>query len=88
MEAVECQKKKDGYRYTHLEGVLYGLDVVWQRGLLERDVERPELAALARELLLRGQAPHGLGHVGVLFDHEVVKLKPCTRITKQDTAKQ
>lgn len=55
--------------HTHLEGLLDGLDVVWQRRLLERDIERPELAALARELLLRGEAPHGLRHIGVFLDH-------------------
>lgn len=65
----------------YLEGILDSLNVVRQRGLLERDVERAKLAPLARELLVRRQAPHRLRHVRVLFDHEVVELKTWQRCT-------
>lgn len=73
----DSNSNSDNNTNAHLKGLLDGLDVVWQRGLLERDVERPELAALARELLLRGEAPQRLRHVFVLLDHKVVKLEPC-----------
>ena len=60
---------------THLEGFLHRLDVVRERGLLERDVERAKLAAPAGKPLRRRQAPDGLRHVLVFLHHEIVELE-------------